>query len=100
MEGFERCFRGPWLGGVAGVGEAWAGPLLALLLSASSPPPQCPLVESHLSDQLGPARGRGRYGGRVGGDILPGLPGPRGGGRGPGAVQHLCAAAAAVTAPG
>lgn len=96
VEGFERCFRGPV--GCEGV-LVWAKPgqqpLLALLLSAPSPPPAVLPGRVSPLGPADPARGRGRQrGGRVGGDVPRGLPGPRGGGRGPGAVQHLCAVAA------
>lgn len=97
VEGFERCVRGPvGCGGVLVWAKPGQQPLLALLISAPSP---LPVVLPGRVSPLGPAdpaRGCGRQrGGRVGGDVPWGLPGPRGGGRGPGAVQHFRAAAAA-----
>lgn len=78
-------------------GEAWA----TVPVPSSPDPP--PLV---LPGGVAPlrsadaARGRGwQRGGRVGGDAPRRVPGPRSGGRGPGAVQHLCAAAAASHGP-
>lgn len=98
--------RGPGGGGrrLGGAGVGWqslgGSPCQPPCLTPSPPPPVLPAGVSPLGP-ADPARGRGRQrGGCVGGDTPRGLPGPRGGGRGPGAVQHLRAAAAAGPRPG